>query len=796
MATNQRTLMAVLKLKDDMSNGLKKVAGNIKKITSQLENAQSKFDGLGQNIESITKPVSNLNSAIAGIGVGATIGATLKNYDQSLVNLQNQFGLSKNEAEKFRSEMQTLASQGYDLNASLQSLGQIKRVFPNLTGGELNNAVKDIQILSQTFGVESHEITNATQQMVQHFGIEVEKAMDIIGMGFQHGLDYGGEWLDTMREYSVQFADLGLTAEETFTILKNGFDEGVFSIDKLADGIKEFNIRISEIDEDSGEALNALGFDIAQVQKAMDSGGATAKAMSMQIVNAISKIEREEARNAVALTLFGTMYEDVQDVMLNSFRSILDGVEEVTDITGEMQKVYEESFGARMQGLIARFVPTLERIGLALMPILEKVADLAEKFADWLDSIPQEQLEFFVSLGVTVMGITGAFTVLAGVINSVSTVLGAINGVIGLVTSSTGLLSGVITLLSNPIFLVIGGIIALISVLYKVSPAFQNVFDKAFNIVKETVENIIKVLSPFVQEVVDNFNKIKEKAIQVFEGILDNVLSIVKTLSDNCVASLSNLVNNLLNIFKNLKNSIISFFSNMFTNLEQMIWNFNDRANEIAKNFAVNLVQTIQTFIQSMPQIIQSVIQSIINIVSQLPSMIINMWNNIVQATKEAWQNIKNAIAHSVDGSGEIIVNKFKTAFGNVLTAWDNLRATLSKPINTVVNIAQNTINSVFGKNEKGKRSAFGTRRVIGNDVPYRLHDGEMVLPAWEARNYRENNYNNKSAKETQTNDKKTTSIGNININISNMQVREEADINKIAETILKEIMERKGVVV
>lgn len=69
--------------------------------------------------------------------------------------------------------------------------------------------------------------------------------------------------------------------------------------------------------------------------------------------------------------------------------------------------------------------------------------------------------------------------------------------------------------------------------------------------------------------------------------------------------------------------------------------------------------------------------------------------------------------------------------------------------------------------NKKGQKSAFGTKRVIGNDVPFRLHDGERVLTRSEADRL-ENN-----------------SIGTgITINIDKMTIREEADINKVAREL------------
>lgn len=75
---------------------------------------------------------------------------------------------------------------------------------------------------------------------------------------------------------------------------------------------------------------------------------------------------------------------------------------------------------------------------------------------------------------------------------------------------------------------------------------------------------------------------------------------------------------------------------------------------------------------------------------------------------------------------------------------------------------------------KKGKKSAFGTRRVVGNDVPFRLHDGERVLTKGEAKRV------------------DNQKLNGVNITITGLTVREEADIDKIATKLVKKINQNK----
>lgn len=127
-----------------------------------------------------------------------------------------------------------------------------------------------------------------------------------------------------------------------------------------------------------------------------------------------------------------------------------------------------------------------------------------------------------------------------------------------------------------------------------------------------------------------------------------------------------------------------------------------------------------------------------------------------VVLVKKAWDNNWNGIR-----------DKTKQVCDNIKSWWNGLKELLSKPIQGVINFTK----KIFGGGEEttstGRKSAFGTKRVVGNDVPFRLHDGERVLTRSEADRLESN------------------AIGTgITINIDKMTIREEADINKVAREL------------
>ena len=131
----------------------------------------------------------------------------------------------------------------------------------------------------------------------------------------------------------------------------------------------------------------------------------------------------------------------------------------------------------------------------------------------------------------------------------------------------------------------------------------------------------------------------------------------------------------------------------------------------------------------------------------------------MVVLMKKAWDENWNGVR-----------DKAKEVCDKVLNWWTNLKdAILNNPIVATVRQVFSGGNNSNSKSNKGQKSAWGTKRVVGNDVPYRLHDGEKILTRTQADAY----------------EKGIGLGGGISINIENMSVREEADINKVAKELV-----------
>ena len=152
-------------------------------------------------------------------------------------------------------------------------------------------------------------------------------------------------------------------------------------------------------------------------------------------------------------------------------------------------------------------------------------------------------------------------------------------------------------------------------------------------------------------------------------------------------------------------------------------------------------------------------------------------WDNNFGGIRDKTQAVidfAKAKIESIKSTFESVKQKCAEFAEKIKSAWQGIKDAIAN--NPIVGTVTKFVNNVTGNSSNdGKRSAWGTKRVVGNDVPYRLHDGERVLTRSEADRY----------------DRGQSAQG-VNITINGLTVREESDINKIASQLLKKINENK----
>ena len=220
---------------------------------------------------------SDVDSAMNGFAAATgTAVDKLGEYEDAMLNIYNN-----NFGESFE-----------DIAASM---GEVKKIMGDGMGAdELETMTQNALMLRDTFEFDVAESVRTANSLMDQFGISGEEAYNLIAQGAQKGLNQNGDLLDTLNEYSVQFAQMGYGAEDMLNMLANGAESGTWSIDKLGDAVKEFNIRLK--DGTANEALETLGFNVDEVNAKYAAGGESAQEATKEILAALQSVENENER--------------------------------------------------------------------------------------------------------------------------------------------------------------------------------------------------------------------------------------------------------------------------------------------------------------------------------------------------------------------------------------------------------------------------------------------------------------------------------------------------------------------
>lgn len=367
------------KVGSKMGDALGNVGGGLKSAFSDAANESIPLVG---KVGELTAGLSG--SAVAAIGVGAAavgVGALAVGTANDISGAMNDFiaitGKSTEETERYQAVMEDIYANNYGENFSDigQAMADVTKQLGDMDDASLQNVTESAFALRDTFGYDIPESTRAAKAMVDNFGVSGEEAMNLIASGAQNGLDYSGELLDSISEYSVQFDKMGLGAEDMFAIFQKGAESGAFNLDKVGDAVKEMSIRVVDGSDTTKQGFELLGLNADEMAQKFAAGGDTAKEAFNETLDALAAMEDPIAQNTAGVDLIGTMWEDLGPEAVTALAGIEEGAYKTSDAMEQIKDVKYDDLGSMFEELKRNVEVLLIPLGEALLPVLSTLID-------------------------------------------------------------------------------------------------------------------------------------------------------------------------------------------------------------------------------------------------------------------------------------------------------------------------------------------------------------------------------------------------------------------------------------
>lgn len=427
-------------------DALKAEAAAAKKAEDALDDLDEQTEETGDSQEEMgdkgADALAQISSTLASVGIVAGLkeiaGAAYEVVDGFTEAEKIVTGMTGATGPELDSLMESAervfsSSHAENLQAVATAMASVRR-STGLVGDELEQATSAGLALEETLGYDVAETSRTASSLMKNFGLTAEEAYNIITAGAQNGADKNGDLLDVLNEYSAQYAALGLSADQFLTSLVAGADAGVFSVDKVGDAVKEFNIRAKDGSDTSAQAFEAMGMNADEMTARFAAGGEVASAAFFEVVNALNAMEDPVQKNAAAVGLFGTMYEDLEANVLPVLSSIETGtinvdnaLATVTDQAGSLSDNWQEASNSVSTAFTSAVEPAVSGLSNGVAGVVKSTGDFLQEHP----AVTKAITAIGVGLAAVVVGITGVVFVTQVAIPAVTAFGVALNTALG-----------------------------------------------------------------------------------------------------------------------------------------------------------------------------------------------------------------------------------------------------------------------------------------------------------------------------------------------------------------------------
>lgn len=589
----------MVKLIDDFSNPSREVAAQARDLEKRFNNVADVFTHAGEAFSAAGETLSkSVTAPLTAIGTAAV------KFSSDSQDAFQQFaaatGTATEEMGKYKDMINNVYKDnfGESINDVAEAMATVNQNMSYLDDSALQRCTEYAYTLSDTFGYDVAESTRAADTLIKNYGVSAREAFNLITQGAQSGMDYSGEMIDSINEYSVQFKKLGLDAEDMFSIFANGAQNGAFNLDKVGDAVKEFSIRAIDGSDTTKQGFEALGMDAAKMAERFGAGGDSAKEAFNEVIKGLAEMDDPVAQSAAGVNLFGTMWEDLGPQVITSMSTASDAIDKSKESVEKLVNVKYDTLSGALGGLWRTIqVDVLQPIGNQLIPYVTKGISFIQKFTDKWNKLEPATQKTIVKFGM-VAAATGP--VLLG-FGKVSTGIGTLvsdTGKIGRVlkklTGESGF-SGLAKVMTGPFGIAAAAVVTAAVLVYqnwdKIGPIIQKIgqrFADFWKTVQPQLEpfiNLVKEVASYLEETLEPAFKIVWKAAGDY---------VVKFFDDVSV-----VIDGALGVFE----GIITFLTGVFQGDWEKAWN--------------GIVQAVGSIFGTLESLVKTPINAVINLVNK-----------------------------------------------------------------------------------------------------------------------------------------------------------------------------------
>lgn len=371
------------------------------KVGDSAEQAGRDLEGIGDRAESGGRRVSGMfakvgpglaaGAAVAGAAAGlALLKGMIDALDAERVSdkLDAQLGATAQESEKWGAVAGKLWGKAYG-----ESFGEVNQVIGSVIrniSGMRGASEQDLERISakvigvgKTFDKDLGQVARATGKLLKTgLARDADDALDLIAAALRSGVDEADDLMEALAEYSTQFRDVGLSGPKALGLMAQALKAGARDADTAGDAIKEFAIRSKDGSDASRQAFKALHFDADKMFRVFAKGGPDADKAMKQVIDRLKAMKDPIKQNELAVALFGTKAEDLQDALFAFDPSTaVDALGQIGGAAEDVSDKLNDNAATKIQAWKNKVSMWLQDVATAAIDALENMSP--KERAEW-----------------------------------------------------------------------------------------------------------------------------------------------------------------------------------------------------------------------------------------------------------------------------------------------------------------------------------------------------------------------------------------------------------------------------
>lgn len=773
------TIETILELRDNVSKKLDGVSKSINRFSNKTIRMGKNIRQSGQEMEYLGRDILALNAPFLAVG-GAAIKTGMQ-FDRSMSQVKAISGATGKEFDVLKNKAMEVGATT-SKSASDAANGMIFLAQAGYKNNEILRLSKPLVQLAIAGNMDMAKASSLLADSMHSANLSIndsQKYLDNVAKTANISNTSVSELMEAWTEAGGSLRTANITMSETSALLGILANAGIKG-SEAGTSLSRIFMNMNSTGAEAGKMMKSLGIATADSSGKMRSKIDVLRELKEK-TDKMSEAERNAAIQAIGGKQYANDLKIILDGLGGDFDKLTKQIDGSSGALNKMAKTMADNVGGDFDDFKSKTEAALIKVSNAIAPTVRQFLQAGSKIMEKLSEADPKLINLVAkivmvgtSIGLANVGIGKFRKTIGGVIVNTGRVIHTFNKLASGTTLLNKMIKGSATSfklfgrvgkLLGKTFLKLGKTLGvfvvksaskLIALLAGIGPVGWIVI---------AVIAAIAVVGVLIYKNWDKvkalFGKLKDKVLEFIRAILK--IKLVKDILNIVHQGVIGFVDGFKQAFEGLKNFFGGFFKflqGVFTGDGQMVF-------EGLKQMFHGAVQFITGIWKGLGSFLAIPLRAMVKLLS-------TAFHAAINKVKQAWNATKRLLGKVIKGTVNAVTSAFHTAINKVKEAWNNLKNFMSHPI-------QGLVNMVRGGDVDGQHRS-GRGRIPFDGYRAELHKDEMVLNKHDADEYRKNRVQGRQ------NGKTTQRIVNINSLADKLVVREESDVDKIAEKLARKL--------